>query len=210
MASRADVICRISLSNCGVINVSNIQVLFEWLSGEFSNEKQAFEQAAFFANVRLWHRPLPHGLNGNPTIFAEQASSQSLDKPYRQRLFELKPTEDGQSIACLQYYACKSPQNWQGAATEPDRLRHLTLNDLDLLPGCQLIATWTGTRFQTHPFTDSRCSFEAEGKLRQVELGFEADEQCFLSHDRGVDPATGKYVWGALMGPYDYQKTQQY
>ena len=85
-------------------------------------------------------------------------------------------------------------------------LEAIALDDLEHLPGCCLIATWTGTCFRTKPVPGSRCCFEVEGKTRQVELGFEVGEKFFFSSDRGVDPETGEALWGALMGPYQFAK----
>jgi hypothetical protein len=65
-----------------------------------------------------------------------------------------------------------------------------------------------GFKAQMNP--EARCCFQYQEQTRQVVLGFEADEQRFLSYDRGVDPETGQGLWGALMGPYEFQKIQNF
>jgi len=49
-----------------------------------------------------------------------------------------------------------------------------------------------------------------QGEKRQVRLGFEACPTEFSSDDKGIDITTGAGIWGALMGPYHYQKRQDF
>jgi hypothetical protein len=39
-----------------------------------------------------------------------------------------------------------------------------------------------------------------------VQLGFEARPDAFDSFDKGIDPDTGKPLWGAIMGPFRYRR----
>ena len=64
--------------------------------------------------------------------------------------------------------------------------------------------------FMAQPEPGAKCCFPYEGKTRQVILGFVASAVRFLSYDRGVDPDTGQALWGALMGPYEFNKCQDF
>jgi hypothetical protein len=183
-----------------------IETLVHWLAGEFDNQAQALEQPAWFVHLRLWHRPLPFSIDGNPALFAEQANYLYPENAYRQRVVVLSSIASDHVQA--QYYAFKQPDRVKGAGATPDRLNSLRPEDLDKLPGCVLTVTQHADTFKAAPQPDARCCFQYQGETRQVILGFEVSAAMFVSYDRGVDPDTGKVLWGAIMGPYQFCKRQ--
>ena len=182
-------------------------MLAQWLAGEFTNQAQAAEQPAWFVHLMLWHRPLPQRLQGNLALFAEQANVLKLEQAYRQRILMLQDRGNGLQG---QYFAFKQPSQFQGAGRTPEKLAALQEIDLIHLPGCCVDISQSNHRFSAQMSPGDRCRFEANGKVGQVVLGFEAEEGQFLSYDRGVDPETEKPIWGALMGPYRFSKQQDY
>lgn len=187
------------------MNILSVQTLAQWLSGEFDNQEQAFENPQWFVHLHLWHRPLPISIDGNIALFAEQASVVSSNPPYRQRILVLQPTDSGDRLL-VRYQAFKHPQKYQGAGANPSLLEQLTVNDLEPLPGCYLNVTEHQGKLSAQPESGVNCYFQYDGKQRQVVLGFEVSDGEFKSYDRGVDPDTGKGLWGALMGPYEFKK----
>lgn len=188
---------------------SSLTTLTQWLAGEFDNKAQALDQPVWFVHLRLWHRPLPFSIAGNPALFAEQANHLYLNNAYRQRVVVLKPIAHSQNLQA-QYYAFKQPDRFQGAGANPDRLQDLQLDDLELLPGCILTVTEQNGRFKAEPEPEARCYFQYQGETRQVILGFAVSADRFFSYDRGVDPETGKVLWGAMMGAYEFDKRQSF
>jgi CpeT/CpcT family (DUF1001) len=187
---------------------SSIFQLAAWLVGEFDNQAQSMEDPTWYVPLRLWHRPVPHHINGRLAIFAEQSNFLELEKPYRQRILTLEQEGDRLSV---QFWAFKDPAQFRGAGgINPALLLQATESALELLPGCRLNVEFTGTLYRANPEPDSRCCFTYDGKLRQVILGFEVSVSQFLSYDRGVDPDTGQSLWGAMMGPYRHQKRCHY
>jgi hypothetical protein len=182
--------------------------LASYLAGSFDNREQAIAEPAWYVHVRLWHRPIALFGPDSLGFYAEQASSPTFDRPYRPRVFQIRPTEDPSEPLQAVYFALKQPERWRGAGQDPDRLRSLTMNDLDALPGCHLsIAVLEdGAGFRATPPSDCRCCFTVDGQLRQVQLGFEARPDAFDSFDKGIDPDTGKPLWGAIMGPFRYRR----
>ena len=185
-----------------------LTALAQALAGEFENSTQASEQPAWFVSLRLWHRPLPQRIQGQLALFAEQANALYLDQPYRQRVMVLKAIE-GEQLQ-VQYLALKQPEQFRGAGANPALLAHLSLADLEPLPGCVLTVTQQETSSKAQPPPEAKCFFEYDGKTRQVILGFEVGKEYFHSYDRGVDPETGKGLWGALMGPYEFKKCRDF
>ncbi|GAB4376675.1 MAG: chromophore lyase CpcT/CpeT [Elainellaceae cyanobacterium] len=183
--------------------------LAHWLAGEFDNQPQALDNPIWFVHLRLWHRPLPFQINGNLALLAEQANILYLDRPYRQRVVVLQPTAMPDQWRA-QYFAFKQPDRVRGAGANPDLLKSLSLDDLELLPGCVLTVTEQATSFKAEPEPGAKCYFQYEEQTRQVVLGFEVSADRFLSYDRGVEVETGKSLWGAIMGAYEFQKRQDF
>lgn len=195
----------------------SLTTLAEWLAGEFNNQAQAQDQPVWFVHLRLWHRPLPFTIDGHVALFCEQANVLNLDKPYRQRVVILKPSVNSQPNSQsnsqqwqAEYRAFKQPDRIVGAGANPDLLRQIRLDDLEILPGCRLTISYQPDRFKAEPPPDAKCCFQYNGQTRQVILGFEASPNQFFSYDRGVEPETGKLLWGAMMGAYQFQKQRSF
>ena len=184
-----------------------IKTLAQWMVGEFNNRQQAIDDPVWYVHLKLWHRPVQCDL-GEYCIFAEQANVLQLDQPYRQRLLVLTPTANDEIQG--QYWAFKDPQKYKSAGENPSLLGNIQWSDLTELPGCKLKIQRQGNQYQAKPHPDLRCCFDYAGKTRQVEIGFELEPQRLTSYDKGVDPETGKALWGALMGPYRFDKDKDY
>jgi hypothetical protein len=188
-----------------------LQSLVQALAGEFSNQAQALDQPAWFVNLRLWQRPVPLELpgHGGYWLFLEQANTVKLESPYRQRLLRLFLDPDFGTIAG-QYYQFKDFSQWRQAGASADRLAQIQGSDIELLPGCQVTLRPVNGRYEARLKPGCRCCFDYDGKEREVSVGFDlvAGEGPieFWSYDKGIDPQTGKGLWGALLGPYQFQK----
>ncbi len=181
-----------------------LRTLASWLAGTFDNREQAIAEPAWFVHLQLWHRPLPQRLAGCIALFAEQANVLQREQPYRQRLLLLQETEPWQ----VQYLALRHPAQFRGAGAHPDRLAALTLDDVEWLPGCVLTVAWHDDRFVARMPPHTRCCFQYGGETRQVVLGFAVRAEEFWSDDRGIDPETGRSLWGALHGAYAFRKRE--
>ncbi|MBW4417699.1 MAG: chromophore lyase CpcT/CpeT [Myxacorys californica WJT36-NPBG1] len=186
--------------------MSSLNLLAQYLAGEFENRDQAIADPAWFVHLRLWHRPVSLFSQDSITLFAEQANVINLNNPYRQRLMRLQA--HGSDLK-VQYYAFKDPSTVKTGGQHPELLQSLTEEQIELLPGCVLHVTHHDNCFVGSPPTDARCCFAYQGKTIQVSLGFEARSDQFLSYDKGIEPDTEKSLWGALMGAYTYTKQIQ-
>lgn len=188
------------------------------LAGVFQNCDQAFADPAWFVHLRLWSHPVPL-FSDSITYFIEQASAAFSQPPYRQRLLRLRRPESAVSWTA-EYYALKEPRAFQGAAQESDRLKKLTTDCLQPLTGSRLEIKAKPesrvTRLQARQFPGERCQFTVNGKVKWVELAFDAlsphpqnsAQAEFWMYDKGIDPDTGKATWGATNGPFKLLKVE--
>jgi hypothetical protein len=189
--------------------------LSEYLAGEFHNQEQALAEPAWYVHLRLWQRPVDLFTEDSITLFAEQANIVNLERPYRQRIMRLMPGSSPDASLQVQYYMFKDPSVFIGAGCNPDLLKKLTPDQIDLLPGCILTVTQTKLTPTSYQFTatqpqDTCCRFTYQGQSIQVALGFASTASEFYSYDKGIDSDTGKATWGAILGPYRYTKVKQY
>ena len=194
---------------------SELITLAHYMAGEFDNQKQAIAEPAWYVHLRLWQRPVPLFTEDSLTLFAEQASIVNLDQPYRPRILRLYLSDTNPAVLQVQYYMLKDLEAIRGAGRNPELLRQLTTEQIQFLPGCTLnveprqIAP-NSYEFSASSATGAPCSFSYEGKSYQVSLGFEATTEEFRSYDKGIDPTTGKAMWGALMDPFRFTKRQDF
>lgn len=198
-----------------------LQTLAHYLSGEFENTSQAAAEPAWYVHLRLWQRPVVSLSTDTVfTFFLEQANVISGKPPYRQRILQIRDAAEPNSLQG-QYFALSDPLKFQGGGSEPSVLQTLSRQDLVTLPNSGAAIhyqqTPTGYQFQSALKDNQLCSFEYGGKRRYVYLGFEigpADPQgdtvLMKTFDKGIDPDTGRGLWGALMGPFQMVKQKKF
>ncbi len=190
------------------MNISEeLSTLTLWMSGEFSNREQALDQPIWFVNLVWWQRPIPHKVFGEVALFAEQANALKSDRPYRQRILQFIETDGKIQI---KYWGFKDPSAWSGAGKDRDRLKQITINDIEPLAGCLLDVDFANGCYEATMPADAKCCFQYLNESRQVVLGFEVTANSFWSGDRGVDPETGAAIWGAIMDLYKFKKIQDF
>ncbi|HBB36103.1 MAG TPA: chorismate mutase [Cyanobacteria bacterium UBA8803] len=189
--------------------------LAHYMAGEFDNQQQAIADPVWYVHLRLWQRPVPLFTEDSLTLFAEQANIVNLDRPYRPRLLRLRLSDTLPASLQVQYYMFKDSEAICGAGRHPELLKQLTIDQIEFLPSCTLTVQQrqgesNSYEFSTSSATGSPCCFTYQGNTYQVSLGFEATKEEFRSYDKGIDPTTGKAIWGALLGPFRFTKCQDF
>lgn len=184
-----------------------LSTLTSWMAGEFSNREQSLEQPVWFVNLVWWQRPIPFNVLGSIAIFAEQANALILDRPYRQRILQFVENDDKIQV---KYWGFKDPAAWTGAGRDRNRLDQITINDIEPLSGCLLDVSLANGRYKAEMPKEAKCCFQYLNESRQVVLGFEVSADEFWSGDHGIDPETGKAIWGAIIDFYKFKKIQDF
>ncbi|MBD2447682.1 chromophore lyase CpcT/CpeT [Nostoc sp. FACHB-152] len=180
-------------------NSTDIATLARWMAADFSNQAQAFENPPFYAHIRVCMRPLPLEVLSGVSFFVEQAYDYMLNDPYRLRV--LKLVNGGDRIN-IENYTVKQEEKFYGASRNLERLKTLTVDDLEKLPGCDMIVEWTGKSFKGHVEPGKGCIVFRKGQKTYLDSEFEIDDEKFISLDRGRDPETDEHIWGSVAGPF--------
>lgn len=180
---------------------TDIATLARWMSADFSNQEQAFENPPFYAHIRVCIRPLPLELFSGVSLFLEQAYDFMLNQPYRMRVMKLIPAENHIAI---EHYTVKEEQKFYGASREPERLKDLSVDQLEKMSGCNMIVEWTGNSFKGRVEPGKGCIVVRDGKNTYLDNEFEIDAKEFFSLDRGRDLDTDERLWGSIAGPFHF------
>jgi len=195
-----------------------LTTLANYLAGEFENADQAAASPAWYVHLRLWQRPVPSLSSSEVfTFLLEQANIISGKPPYRQRILQIGAGDQAGQLRG-QYFALSDPLKYKGAGTDPSVVKNLSKSELVVLPNSgatiQYQSVATGYSFQSALKDGELCSFDYSGQRRYVYLGFdiapEDDALLLKTYDKGIDPDTGRGLWGALMGPFQMVKQKTF
>lgn len=195
--------------------MSELNALGQYLAGEFDNREQSLAEPAWYVSLKLWQRPISLFDTDSLTLFVEQANMATLAQPYRQRIIRLGYNPNNSQQLQARYYMLKNRDATIGGGSDRSLVKFLTEADVEFLPSCTLNIRVeelgsNSYRFSTTPASDNPCSFNYGGSSFQVFLGFEVSAAELKTYDRGIDPVSGKSIWGALMGPFCFQKRQDF
>lgn len=182
---------------------TDVITLARWMAADFSNRQQAFDNPPLYAHIRVCMRPLAPDLLSGVGFYLEQAYDFQLDRPYRARAMRLLP-QDGYIL--IENYIIKDEASFYGASRDRNRLAELTSDRLEKMDGCNMVVHWTGQGFKGSVEPGKACMVVRQGKTTYLDSEFEIDAQQFISWDRGRDPETDEHVWGALAGPFYFQR----
>lgn len=186
-------------------SAGNISTLADWMTGSFSSAKQSADDPDYF-DIRLhMARIWPERTDG-PWLYVEQARADSLDKPYRQRVYRLSRTGDNEFRSDV-YELPAPPLRFAGAWADPARFASLTPDMLALRDGCAVF-------LQFH-----QCSSMFAGETRGTgctttrtgsDIAYITSEVTItrygiVSWDRGFN-AEARQVMGAEKGGYIFVK----
>ncbi|MEH2239700.1 chromophore lyase CpcT/CpeT [Nostoc sp.] len=180
---------------------TDIATLARWMAADFSNQEQAFENPPFYAHIRVCIRPLPLEFFSGVSLFLEQAYDFMLNQPYRMRVMKLIQAENH---IVIEHYTVKEEQKFYGASRDPERLKVLSVDQLEKMSGCNMVVEWTGNSFKGRVEPGKGCIVVRDGKNTYLDNEFEIDSKEFFSLDRGRDLDTDERLWGSIAGPFHF------
>ena len=181
----------------------DVEVLADWLSGDFTSAAQAAGNPRFF-EIELHVRRIWPERDGGPWLYVEQAAATAPDRPYRQRVYQVGRADDGRLVSRV-YTLPGDPLDYAGAWSDPAKLDAIGPDDLARRDGCAVYLRRDGDRFAGG--TEGRgCESTLAGAAYATsEVTVYADR--LESLDRGHD-ADGEQVWGSEAGPYVFRRTE--
>jgi len=178
------------------------------LAGSYTSAAQASADPEFF-EVHLHMARIWTGRSDGEWLYVEQAMSTALDKPYRQRIYQV--TDEGDGSVTSAVFELPNAAERIGAWRTPELFDADAPERLVARDGCaiRLVRDGQGWRGSTNG-KDCLSSLRgasyatSEVVLRQERLGTQLETRL-ETWDRGFD-ANDQQVWGAKKGPYVFVK----
>jgi hypothetical protein len=183
--------------------ISPAERMAAWLTGVFDSEEQSVEEPQYFP-IRLVTCPVEAPELGETAVYVEQAVMDSLESPYRQRIYviESETSDEGASVARTLVHTLADESGAVGSCERSEREAYAPA-DVTLRSGCDVVSTWEPSEEAFEGSTrGEECSSSLQGATYATsEVRVEGDR--LLSWDRGF-AGDGAQVWGAVDGPYEF------
>jgi hypothetical protein len=178
-----------------------LDAFVELMAGTYTSKAQSLKDTSYF-NINLVMHPIWKGQSSTERwLYVEQAAANTLEKPYRQRVYKLEYI--GNNTYTSEIYTIKNQENFIGLQTSKTKEEQLTLQDIELKEGCTVTLTQKGNAY-IGGTEDAKCPSELRGaKYATTKITLQKNK--LISWDQGFD-ATGKQVWGATKGGYIFEK----
>lgn len=178
---------------------AEVDRLADWLSGAFDSSAQAARDEAFLDislhSCRVW----PSRTDGR-WVYVEQARTDALDRPYRQRMYRVRFDGDGRLVSEVFAFP-EGERPTAGSWRDPASLDTVLPELLVPREGCAVYLSASDDRFTGGTEGEGCESALAGASYATSEVVVEADR--ITSWDRGFD-AAGAQVWGSEAGPYEF------
>lgn len=188
-------IAALACGNAGA-QTKNMEQVGKWLEGNFSSKAQAAADADY-VDIRLHIKRVWKQRADGFWFYMELAMATAPDKPTRQRFYHVSELADGRFET--EVYTVNAPQRFTGAWKNPQILRGLTPDSLQLRAGCSVMLAKYGDTY-AGAIEGKACASETEGgayTTNDVELTatmLTSWERCFDKEGRQVSgPAKGAY-----------------
>lgn len=178
---------------------SELEELFSLMQGSFNSEKQSIQDSTYY-NISLHMYPIWE--NKGNFLYVEQALNAMQDKPYRQRIYEVKRVND--SIFSSSIYTIEADSLWVGKWKTPKAFDSIRSADVVLKEGCEVLLKRTEKNHFKGLTGDTTCSSTLRG-ASYARSKVEILKNKVISWDRGFDK-DGNYIWGAEKGGYIFEK----
>lgn len=190
-------------SNASVAYSQDFITLTRWMSGDFSNQQQAFDQPTKFAHIRIFFRPLPYEFFSGVGLYSEQTQNYDLWSPYRQGVHRL--VDKGDHIY-IENYGLKDRLLYAGAGHNTQVLNSITPDCIERREGCSMVFRRKDDMFVGSVEPGKACIIPKEGKITYLTSHVEITENTWMSIDQGMDINTDEYVWGSTEGTLQFRK----
>ena len=181
-------------------HAQDLDDLASWMAGTFSSAAQAAEDPDFF-DISLHMAPIWTDRTDGRWLYVEQAVSEALHRPYRQRVYRLVELVPG--LFESQVYTLPDPTTVIGAWLAEDPLAELSPEDLEERDGCAILLRRRGDSFIGSTLA-SLCTSTLRGAAYATSEVIVTPDGI-VSWDRGFAD-DGLQVWGAVRGGYVFDR----
>ncbi len=178
-----------------------LALLLTHMTGDFSSQAQSLQDSDYF-DIRLHIRPIWTADKANHWLYVEQATAQTPEKPYRQRVYKVE--RDGETGFKSIVYTIDEPTKWIGAYKAPSVLDQYKPANLLLREGCTVFLQIQKDGSFKGATQGNGCESTLRG-AKYARSTVTITDKMLLSWDQGFNEKK-EQVWGATKGGYAFIK----
>lgn len=186
------------------VKAKDLKTLQGYMAGTFNNAEQAAMDTTFF-NIYLRMTPI---MNNHPEgywLYVEQATAESQDKPYRQRVYHLIQADDTTLLSKV--FEIKNPKQYVGGWKDETKLAVITTDSLTSRDGCDMFIHKVDKEIFRATTMGTQCTSVLRGaSYASAQVVIYPDRM--VSWDRGWDK-NDVQVWGSVNGAYAFIKVNK-
>jgi hypothetical protein len=179
-------------------------LLAQWLEGAWSSAEQHARDGARYADIRTSHVRIwkeEPGMRGF-WFYAESAAGDTLDRPYRQGVFQLSPQENG-AVHAYQF-RLRDAQRFAGFLARGEVLPAISNDDLIPMQDCVVIYRPAGPGEFRGRMREKACRNRFRG-ADYLDASTIVTLDRLVTWDRGMRE-DGTQVWGPPGGGYEFRR----
>ena len=176
-------------------SVDLLAIFERQLTGLFDSSAQSQENSTYY-DVSLQACSVSIEGIATPALYIEQALSEQLNSPYRQRVYILHQLDE--ITVSSEIYEIDPPEDYIGSCGE-NEVRTVSFDSLTLKEGCEVVLEWNGEGFVGETQVNT-CKSDMDGASYATSV-VETTETMISSWDQGWN-SNDQQVWGAVDGPY--------
>ena len=176
--------------------------LYDWLVGSFNSERQSEDDPRYFA-ISLVACPVDAPELGERVLYIEQATMDSPDQPYRQRLYVVD-ADDEAGEGWTEIHSLLDPAAAVGLCEDADTASYAA-DEVELRDGCGVFVTWDADAESFVGGTEGTDCASTIGGASWATSGVTILSDRIESWDRGFG-SDGQQAWGAEAGPYLFDR----
>jgi len=180
--------------------VDYVQLAVEHLEGRFDSSEQSEEDWSYYA-ISLVMCQVEAPEIGEAVLYVEQAQVETLNQPYRQRLYVLEGLQEGEVQSSV--YELEDPAAAVGLCDNEER--YFSADEALLKDGCAVYMRWNGSGFSGET-EEGTCRSEINGASYATSI-VEMSMEEISSWDQGWN-SEGEQVWGAVDGAYVFKRLE--
>lgn len=175
--------------------------LIKLMSGTFSSQAQAAKDSTYYNINLVMHQIWPEDKMAS-WLYVEQAVTQMIKKPYRQRVYKVTRTADGRFESKV--YTLPNPAKFIHGWENPMVFKSITPDSLMVRTGCSVFLKKNAQGCYAGSTNEKDCESSMRGaSYATSEVTVCADN--VMSWDRGWD-ANDEHVWGADKAGYVFDR----
>ena len=181
------------------------QLAFEWLTGRFDSVAQASRQPSYF-EIQLIACEVKAEELGERVLYIEQASVDTPEAPYRQRLYhvEAQLNEGGEIEVVSTIYSLALPDAYMGLCDDVN-VTSFEPSSYMIREGCEVYLKWIDDHFEGSTRGNGCASSLNEASYATSEVVMTSD--LITSWDQGFND-NDEQVWGAVDGAYEFVRQE--